>query len=123
MNLKDVTALEAQIGELIAEVRTAVVENVKNSPMDGVRPVSTSPRACVVSLSTVMKNKLILTPEYYIQESQAALIEQKLTGLTTATALTKAVREMLDSKQVKIGTERHPLNPSTLGVLRKFAEE
>lgn len=123
MNLKEVKALETRIAKLVEEVRNAVVEDVRNTPMEGVKPVSASPRACVVKLSTIMSHRCIMSPEYYIQESQAALVEQKLANLTTATALTNAIHEMIANKSVKIGSDRHPLNDSTITVLQRFAEE
>lgn len=122
MNINEVCSLEKQISELVAEIRNKIVDDVRSTQMEGVRHVSSSPHVCVVKLSTISKNNSILAPEYYLQDSQADLISQKLASITTASALMKTVQDIIDSRSVKIGANRHTLNPATLSVLQRFMD-
>lgn len=123
MKISEIRTLEEKILTVIEEVRDSVVKEVRDNPLPDVKQISASPRAAIVRLSTVQKYGGVLSAEYYIPESQAELVRQRLDGVKTATEFTSRVRDMIDTNFVKVGTNKHMLNPRTVDVLKKYVEE
>lgn len=118
-NMNEILEIEKQIEEMICSISAQACAEIENSPMPGVKKLGGN--AVAVKLSEVMKNhNLILTPEYYIPESQARVVATALSGVKRASELQKKVMEMLRTKSVKIGGNTHVLNPQTLAVLANY---
>lgn len=117
-NMNEILKIEKQIEEMICSISAQACAEIENSPMPGVKKLGGN--AVAVKLSEVRKHNLILTPEYYIPESQARVVATALSGVKRASELQKKVTEMLRTKSVKIGGNTHVLNPQTLAVLANY---
>lgn len=120
--ISKIQELENSIQKIIAKIKSEIRSEISDSAMEGITHISKSPRTCVVKLSTLRANNMTMSPEYYIPESQADLVEQKLSSAKTVTEMLKAINDMMSSGYVKIGQNRHKLNPKTIDVLRKYAD-
>jgi len=119
--LKEAIAQEQLLQALITRIRQEVFNAMQVEPMDGVSPVqNTSIRAATVSFSTISSNNFNLSPEYYIPESQAGIVERRLRHLTSAAAVKAALQEMADTGAAKYSGERHELNPKSISAIKNY---
>ena len=113
---------EKLLNELLQRIRKAISEELMMAEeMPGVKTVP-APFPCVVVRRSALSqsNGLILSAEYYSPISQARIVDKKLVSSTSVEDLIARVMEMIETKQVKIGTEQHPLNPQTIKILHRF---
>ena len=118
VNVNDIISLEKKIAAMVEEIKSDVCGEIASSTPDGVTLKGSN--MATVSISTIMKNNLILSPEYYIPISQANLVQDKLSGVKSVTDFTRIVQEMCDTGYCKIGANRHKLNPYTVQILQKY---
>lgn len=108
--------LMEQEENLMNEIKNAVnllVDEIKNTPLEGVQVVS--PNICIVKLSALTK----WSPEYYLPTVQAGYIEQALQD-TTPREFYKKLLAIVDKKGVKISSNFYPLNPTTIKIINKY---
>ena len=66
----------------------------------------------------------LLTPSYYLQESQAEAVMSRLQGAETVTKLIKRLKEMVDDKEIRIsGTNVVKFNENTISILQAYINE
>lgn len=121
--IEELNLIEKQAEDLRKEIIDKISTAVETTPLDGVTVLSKAPRAVSVKLSSVMTGPFILSPEYYIPESQAEAIRRKLSACQSTTALCAAVKEMIDTKKVRFSHNMHDdavmLNAQSLKILRE----
>ena len=108
--------LMEQEENLMNEIKNVVhllVDEIKNTPLEGVQVIS--PNICVVKLSALTK----WSPGYYLPTVQAGYIEQTLQD-TTPRAFYQKLLAMVDKKGVKISSNFYPLNPTTIKIINKY---
>lgn len=120
MELKNLLDVEASIKQMLDAFKKELVANVSASTLPQVKPLNEF--CCVVSLSTIKANKSILSSEYYLPHIQARYVEKALSSVTTATALAEKVKQMIDTKKVKINKNEFFLNDATVEALKKAYE-
>lgn len=98
-----------------------LVEQIKVSPLPGVKMCSNSPEIFLVPYSTITSSKNNnLSAEFYSQNSQARLVKTALSShikTGDVIALAETLKEMVEKKSVMVNKTRYALNPSTLTVL------
>ena len=116
--LKDALNLEKSVSDMLAKLKSQLVNDVYEAKQDGVRMINSN--CAVVSLSSI--NRLNLSPSYYIQSSQATVIEDKLKYAKTATEFVEWLQTMVEEGRIKKGSDVIQLNPKTIEVLKSYLE-
>ena len=111
----------------IKQIRLDILNEIKSDfhsikTLDGVEKIEGSIMAATVSASSIINNNFILSPDYYIQEVQVKVIEEKLNRCDSIPKIQNAIAEMCKDKYVKRGFEKTFLNPNTLKILEKYNE-
>lgn len=98
-----------------------LVEQIKVSPLPGVKVCSDSPEIILVPYSTITSSKNInLSAEFYSQNSQARLVRAALSSYIAkgdVIGLAETLKKMADTESVLVNKTRYALNPRTLKVL------
>lgn len=102
-------------------VITALNEEITDTPIPGVEKISGSPNAVSVKFSALSRG--ILAPEYYIPESQAKLVTERISGIVAPDVLVAALEEMIEKKRVVLQYTTHFLNETTISILNKVLAE
>ena len=122
-NVNEILALESRINQLIADIRNDICERVENEGFEGVKTLSKNPNCFIVSFKTINANGSVLSAEYYSQPKQAEYVRCSLEPAKTLHAVIKKLREIVETRQVKIGANKHAINPVTINVINSFLEE
>lgn len=120
MNIQDILYQEQRIAVYMEEFVDALVKKIETTPVNGVQPVSKSPNCFVVRLSTIRRNNLVLSPEYYCPVSQAHYIRLALDYCKTATSLLEKINQIAADGYVKINNNRYLLNKNTIQILQDW---
>lgn len=116
--LSEAIGMEKAISALINDLKQEVSSAVSDIKQDGVKQISSN----IVSVSFSNLDHNMLCPSYYIQTAQATVVEQKLSGVSTATDFIKRLNDMIENKRVKINGNTTMLNQATIQVLKTFAQ-
>ena len=108
--------MEEKVAKKVTNLISQLAADTREVHVDGVSNISKNTAS--VSFKNLDGN--ILCPYYYLQTAQANLVAQKLQCVKTATDFIDKVREMIESKCVKIGNDKYRLNPHTLSVLSSY---
>ena len=115
-NLKDIIEQEKIVADMIEQLKKDIVETVGNTSIPGVERIN--PIVAIVKFSQIQNS--VWSAEYYIAEAQAKYIGQALKGITTASAFTKKLTEIIEKKRVCINGNNHAINDTTISVLEKY---
>ena len=115
--MRECLALEAQHEALRMEIVEAMRQQITNCPTSG-KKISDKPRVFTVNFASLTSWNL--SPEYYDQDEQARIVSQKLESATSMGQMIKHMREMVETKKVKIGSTNYHLNEQTIQVLHRF---
>lgn len=125
INLSEIARLEAQARKALEDIKKEIVEAVQTAPaLPGVTQISKHPAIAIVNFSA-LKNGWNMAPETYLQSEQAKAIDAKVRGCQSLTAFAAAVREMVETKRVKMpGSSNYgiTLNDNTVAVLREVLD-
>ena len=108
--------MEKSINMIIQQAKNDIVEEISATPIPGVEPLGNL--CCAVKFSKLQHN--IWTPEYYIPSVQAAYVMATLESTQTANSFMNKLKDMIDNKKVKIGQNVHPLNDTTVEILKRY---
>ena len=122
-SLTDVLNMERSVQKMLADLKSQLYEAVKQSPMGCVKTVPCNVKAATISFSDIAKHSFNLSPSYYIPESQAELVERKLSAVTSATDFVNYIQSMVETRQVKINGHSEQLNDKTGEILQKYLTE
>lgn len=79
-----------------------------------------NPPIALVSYSKIMSSPgHILSPDYYIPSAQVEAVRHRINNCIHVNQLCKAVKEMIETKKVKVRGGYTYLNETTLRVLRE----
>lgn len=117
-NLKEIIALEKSVSDMLDELTDQIAKKTSETPMNGVKVVAKN--IAYVNVSSLDSN--ILCPHYYIQSSQAEMVERKLREAKTATEFIEKIQAMIEDRKVKVNGEVIRLNPKTIEVLQSYLE-
>lgn len=111
---------EEQAQRTLKEAVKAAILAVKDTPSEGVTITSTSPLCGTIRFSTIKGNGLVLSPEFYLQESQARLVQNKLKKAKTVNQVLGSIKDMVDTGRVHVTGTTYQLNRTTIDVLKQF---
>ena len=111
---------EEQAQRTLKEAVKAAILAVKDTPSEGVTITSTSPLCGTIRFSTIKENGLVLSPEFYLQESQARLVQNKLEMAKTVNQVLGSIKDMVDTGRVHVTGMTYQLNRTTIDVLKQF---
>lgn len=111
---------EEQAQRTLKEAVKAAILAVKDTPSEGVTITSTSPLCGTIRFSTIKENGLVLSPEFYLQESQARLVQNKLKKAKTVNQVLGSIKDMVDTGRVHVTGTTYQLNRTTIDVLKQF---
>lgn len=121
---KLLTALEMEkdVESIVKKVKNQIYEDLNNAePLEGVKRMNSSVSCASVSFSALTKKNLILSPEYYLPDSQANAVKRKLDLCRTASDLLRALSEMVSLEKCEVGKNFSArLNPNTISVLKQY---
>ena len=116
--LKEIVAIEKTVSDMLCELTSQIAKATSATPMDGVKIVAKN----IASVNVSSLDHGILCPHYYIQSSQADMVERKLREAKTATEFISKIQMMIDEKKVKVNSETIRLNPKTIEVLQSYLD-
>lgn len=113
--IRDILDYEDKIFKELSIKEKEIVDEIRKTEIKGVSRLSNN----CVSVSFNSLTKGILTPEYYISDTQANYVDQALNGTRNAHLFFEKIQDMISEKKVKIGKNTHPLNNTTISILKK----
>lgn len=116
--IKEIVAMEKSIADMLSELTAQIAKTTSEASMDGVKQLATN----MVSVNLSSLESWICCPSYYIQSTQAEMVERKLKEAKTATEFVNKIRTMIDEKKVKIHNEQIRLNPKTIEILQSYLD-
>lgn len=105
------------------KVVNALDQEITNAPIPGVTPISNTSGVRTVSVRSSALAGGIWTPEYYISESQAKLVTERISGIVAPDALITALEDMINTRKVVLKYTTHFLNDTTIAILQKVVDE
>lgn len=118
----ELTALQTQIDHMIAKLNEELFGSVRDNPLEGVKQISGGLNAGVVSISTILGTPgRNLSASYYLSESQAEAVKERISRCTSVNYVFKAVREMITEGKVQNGQNVIMLNERTKDLIRQSA--
>ena len=116
--LKEIVTLEKSVSDMLNELTSQIAKTTNETAMDGVKIVAKN----IASVNITSLNGNILCPSYYIQSSQADMVERKLREAKTATEFISKIQTMIEEKKVKVNGETIRLNPKTIEILQSYLD-
>ena len=116
MNLKEIMAMEEKVKAAIEELKADIKKETLKVKQPGIKKISDI--CCTIKFSNLQNN--VWSPEYYNQSRQAEYIGKALESVTTLTAFTKKLNDIVEAREVKIGSNRYPINDSTIKIIKKY---
>ena len=112
MNIQDAIKAEKEIQKQVQEIKDQIAIEVCDGNYS---------KTAIIPFSAL--DRCILSASYYIQSSQAEIVEKKLNSAKTATQLNSMLREMVESGFATTNSREHsrtPLNPKTISILKTY---
>lgn len=118
---------EQQLHNMVEGLKKEVVQEVRTtSPLDGVKPIEgTSLRCAMVSSSAIFASKgLVMAADYYIQDSQADIVQAAISPCQSVRGLMDRLQNMSETSRVSTGgASGSMLNEQTVSAISKFVTE
>lgn len=112
--------LQAEIDRMTSSLNKALLESIESENKKDVHMICNDPQIALVPYSVVMASPgHILSAEYYIPGSQVEAVRHRINNCLHADQLCRAVKEMIETKKVKMRGGYTYLNETTLRVLRE----
>ena len=118
--IKEALEHEEQAQCTLKEAIKTAIHAIENAPSDGVTIVSKSPICGTIRFSTIMENGSVWAPEFYMQASQAELVQGQLKNARTVNDVLNSIREMTVTGKVRTSSGTQRLNRTTIDVLKQF---
>ena len=116
--IKELLFLEKHAGEIMKKEINSITKEIESTPLKGVKPIN---NLCfTVSLSTLKKED-VWSPEYYSPTIQATYVRQALEKNKTIASFVKTIKDMIETKYIKIGCNKHRLNGVTIAILKQYS--
>lgn len=116
IDINDIINLEKSITAQLEQLKSDIVEEIKNTPVPGVNHIA--PNICTIRFSQLQNN--VWSAEYYLPDAQARHVQQAMFGIATVSAFLQKLREMVEKKRVRISGNTYPPNNTTLCILQKY---
>lgn len=116
-SLKTIIKTEITISNMIQSVIESIANEIETTPLPDTKPVNSN--IVIVKLSQLRRNST-LSPEYYIPTYQAKIVKQYLEPSKRGTDLMTKLKNIIESKCIKLGKNKYPLNDTTLSIVKKY---
>lgn len=112
--------LQAEIDRMTSVLNKSLLESIRNENEKETPTICDSPYIALVPYSKIMSSPgHILAPDYYIPAAQVDAVRTRINNCVHADQLCRAVKEMIETKKVRISGGYVYLNETTLRVLRE----
>ena len=112
--------LQKEIDLMTSDLNLELLKAIETENRKDVTLISDNPEIALVPYSVIMSSPgHILSAEYYLPGSQIEAVRHRINNCLHADQLCRAVKEMIDTKKVKIRGGYTYLNETTLRVLRE----
>lgn len=122
--LADFLAYEEDAARFRAQLVDEICKSIEDAtPLDGVTagPADASVRWYSIRISSVAQDKRhCLSPDFYLQKQQAALIRSVLAPKQTVSKIVETLQKASEDESVVANGYRAPLNAKTLEAIRKI---
>lgn len=116
----ELATLQAQVDQMIAKLNEDLFRAVRDNPMEGVTKIPGDLNAGIVSISTILGTPgRNLSASYYLSESQAEAVKERISSCTGVEYVFKAVREMIADGKVRNVQNVIILNERTKDLIRQ----
>ena len=112
--LSSVYTAEQKLLKQTKELILAIVEQISDAELDGVKPIKSPVQCATISLSTIMQYKTNLNPEFYMSASQTLALRERMTAMNTLSEVQHFVDEAINNRFIKIKGEKVQLNPAVV---------
>lgn len=117
--MDNLSALLAQVNELLEALKKQLAEDISNEKLDGVsvKTGNSGLQFAIVSSRLLMGNPW--SPSFFIPRCQAEAIESRLRNTNTPDAIKQATLSMIKEKRVKLSRgETIMLNGETISIIK-----
>lgn len=98
-----------------------IVEQIDNTNLEGVTPISSSVKCATVSFKTIKDNyKTNLSPSFYISDCQTMLLREKIASLQHLNDVKKFLNDAIDTGYIIVKGEKITFNPAVQQKLIKI---
>lgn len=112
--------LQKEIDRMTSALNLELLKSIEDENRKDVKLISDSPEIALVPYSVVMSSPgHILSAEHYLPGSQVEAVRHRINNCLHADQLCRAVKEMIETKKVKMRGGYTYLNETTLRVLRE----
>lgn len=112
--------LQAEIDKMTSDLNKALLDSIETENRKDVHLISDDPQIALVPYSAIMSSPgHILSAEYYLPGFQVEAVRHRINNCIHAEQLCRAVKEMIETKKVKMRGGYTYLNETTLRVLRE----
>lgn len=118
-DLRNVLALEKSVVNMLQNLKMKISYEIEHTSLNDIQVISSN--IIILKLSKLQRN--IWASEYYIPSIQAKYVTQYLENVVTAHSFVRKVKDMITNRSVKIGSNIHPLNDTTIKILQKYYNE
>ena len=115
-SINKIIELEKSIAEMLKDLTEKIKQSTQEANVPGVNQVSSN--AATVKVSSLDSG--ILCPYYYLQSAQADIVERNLRSAKTASEFVEKMKNMIETRKVKNGSETMRINPQTVDVLKSY---
>lgn len=117
--MNNLSALFAQVNELLETLKKQLSENVGSEKLDGVYVKTSASGLQYAIVSSRLLNGNPWSPSFYIPRCQSEAIEMRLKSANTPDAIKQAITSMVKEKRVKLGSgENIYLNDETISIIK-----
>lgn len=118
--IKEMRELQAEIDRMTSALNKSLLESIRAENEKETPTLCDNPHIALVPYSKIMSSPgHILAPDYYIPSAQVEAVRIRINNCLHADQLCKAVKEMIDTKKVRVSGGYVYLNETTLRVLRE----
>lgn len=121
---KSVSIYETALNELRKGIVEEIAERLSQVDMPDIQRVSSSPLIVIVKASTVFSNSWNMSAEYYISESQARVLIEKIRNKVLISDIAKFINEVITNGYIKVDSRNKMfINTAVKAELISIAEE
>lgn len=111
--------LQNELDRMTSSLNLALLESIQTENEKVTPTLCDNPHIALVPYSVIMASPgHILAPDYYIPSAQVEAVRYRINNCVHADQLCKAVKEMLETKRIRMQGGSVLLNETTLRVLR-----
>lgn len=127
MTITELMDIEQTISKMVENIKNDIISELKVAKNPDYQPINSF--CGIVKFSTLSKSQN-WSPDYYMPEQQAKIVEQQLIHCKTVTTLRSKIQTLIEKGETRVcpwisssSTYRVQLNPITIKILKKYYQE